>query len=117
MVTSLAKGALVPGSADAVIYATVSGGIGALVPAATRDDKEFFGQLEMHLRQDKSLLTGREHIQYRSYFIPVKDVTDGDLCEEFAGLPPSDQAKISAGLDRKPAEVMKKLESLRERLL
>ena len=73
--------------------------------------------LEMHLRQEKTLLTGREHIQYRSYFMPVKEVTDGDFCEEFSGLPPKAQEQIATDLERTPAEVMKKLESLRERLL
>lgn len=117
VVTSLAKCALVPGSADAVVFTTVSGAIGALIPSTTRDDKDFFMHLEMHLRQEKTLLTGREHIQYRSYFLPVKEVCDGDFCEEFGSLAPAKQQAIATDLDRSPAEVMKKLESLRERLL
>ena len=47
----------------------------------------------------------------------VKEVTDGDFCEEFSGLPPKAQEQIATDLERTPAEVMKKLESLRERLL
>ena len=117
VVTSLTKCALAPGSADAIIFTTISGALGALLPSTTRDDKDFFMHLEMHLRQEKTLLTGREHIQYRSYFMPVKEVTDGDFCEEFSGLPPKAQEQIATDLERTPAEVMKKLESLRERLL
>ena len=49
--------------------------------------------------------------------MPVKEVTDGDFCEEFATLPPKTQEQIATDLERSPAEVMKKLESLRERLL
>ncbi|CEP63179.1 U2 snRNP complex subunit RSE1 LALA0_S07e04192g [Lachancea lanzarotensis] len=34
---------------------------------------------------------GREHLMYRSYYAPVKGVVDGDFCESFLSLYPSEQ--------------------------
>ena len=31
-------------------------------------------------------LAGRDHVSFRSSFVPVKAVIDGDLCEEFGRL-------------------------------
>ena len=50
------------------------GSVGALLPSATREDKDFFSHLEMHMRQEWQPLTGRDHMSYRSYFGPVKEV-------------------------------------------
>lgn len=49
---------------------------------------DFFLHLEMHLRQDHPPLCGRDHLSYRSAYFPVKDVIDGDLCEQFAQVTP-----------------------------
>ena len=117
VVTSLHRGALVPGGAEAIIFTTIMGGLGALLPSQTREDKDFFMHLEMHLRQESSPLTGREHMSYRSMYAPVKDVSDGDLCELFANLPHETQQTIAGDLDRSPGEVIKKLEDTRNRLL
>ena len=45
---------------------------------------DFFLHLEMHLRQEHAPLCGRDHLAFRSAYFPVKDVIDGDLCEQFA---------------------------------
>merc|ERR1711935_255141 len=116
-VTSLHRCALVPGGAEAIIYVTAMGSLGALLPSQTREDKDFFSHLEMHMRQEFQPLTGRDHMSYRSYFAPVKDVADGELCELFTSLPYEQQQKVAADLDRSPGEVIKKLEDTRNRLL
>ncbi|SCV02086.1 LANO_0F15104g1_1 [Lachancea nothofagi CBS 11611] len=36
-------------------------------------------------------LVGREHVVYRSYYAPLKGVVDGDFCEGFLHLYPSEQ--------------------------
>ena len=51
LVTSLHRTALVPGGAEAVVYVTAMGSIGALLPSQSREDKDFFTHLEMHMRQ------------------------------------------------------------------
>ena len=53
------------------------------MPLTSREDTDFFSHLEMHLRQENPPLAGRDHMAYRSYYFPVKDVLDGDLCEQY----------------------------------
>ncbi|KAJ6290137.1 hypothetical protein OIU78_025956 [Salix suchowensis] len=60
---------------------------GALLPFTSRDDADFFSHLEMLLRQDHPPMCGSDHMAYRSTYFPVKDVIDGDLCEQFPTLP------------------------------
>jgi len=117
-VVAMAKTSLAAGADDALFYATVDGSIGALVPSRSRDDKDFFTMLEMHLRQDyPAFLTGRDHISFRSAFVPVNNVVDGDLCDRFTSLKPDAQHTIASDLDRTPTEVAKKIEDTKHRLL
>ncbi len=71
-ITTLQKTSLVPGGAEALIYSTIMGSVGALLPFASREDVDFFTHLEMHLRQENPPLCGRDHLSYRSYYTPVK---------------------------------------------
>jgi len=116
-VTGLQRSALQAGGTEGIIYATLAGGIGALVPFTSREDVDFFTHLEMHLRQENPPLCGRDHLSFRSYYYPCKDVIDGDLCEQFAGMNSQRQRAIAEELDRTPGEIMKKLEDMRNRLL
>jgi len=116
-VHSLTKATLQPGGLEALVYSTLLGGLGAMVPFSSKDDVEFFQQLEMHMRQENPPLTGRDHLAFRSYYVPVKDVVDGDLCEQFTTLDAAKQRMIADELDRTPGEVAKKLEDMRNRIL
>lgn len=93
------------------------GGLGALLPFAGREDVDFFTHLEMHMRQEHPPLCGRDHMAFRSAYAPVKDVVDGDLCEQFAMLKPDLQRRIAEELDRTPGEVLKKLEDIRNKIM
>ncbi|KAL3669331.1 hypothetical protein V7S43_005707 [Phytophthora oleae] len=117
VVTSMVRASLVPGGTEAILYATILGRIGALIPFTSREDVDFYTHLEMYMRQEQPPLCGRDHLSYRSYYIPVKNVTDGDLCEQFSSLSVEKQASVAEDLDRTPAEVLKKLEDIRNRLL
>jgi len=117
VVTSLSKTSLVPGGAEAILYSTIHGSIGALLPFTTREDVDFFSHLEMYMRQEMVNLVGRDHTSYRSYFLPVKETVDGNLCEQFSSLPIDKQKQIAEDLDRTVGEVLKKLEDTRNRLL
>ena len=57
---------------------------GAMLPVMSREDVDFFVHLEMYLRQENPPLCGRDHLAFRSAYFPVKDVVDGDLCEQYA---------------------------------
>ena len=96
-----------------MLYATVLGGIGALLPFRSREDVDFAQQLEMHMRQEAPPLSGRDHLAYRGSYFPVKNVVDADLCEQFARLPSSVQKRIADDMERTPSEVVRKLEDLR----
>ncbi|CAM9692315.1 unnamed protein product [Ectocarpus sp. 13 AM-2016] len=117
VVSSLRRTTLVPGGAEVLLYSTINGSIGALLPFKSRDDVDFFTHMEMYMRQEKPTLCGRDHISYRSYYLPAKDVIDGDLCEQFSSLPFEKQKLVANGLDRTVGEVVKKLEDTRNRLL
>jgi splicing factor 3B subunit 3 len=47
---------------------------------------------------------------------PSQSVLDGDLCETFARLPFAKQKTVATALDRTPAEVLRKLEDLRNKI-
>nr|XP_019006069.1 pre-mRNA-splicing factor RSE1 [Kwoniella mangroviensis CBS 8507]OCF69530.1 pre-mRNA-splicing factor RSE1 [Kwoniella mangroviensis CBS 8507] len=114
IVTSITKIPLVAGGRDVLVYTTVSGSVGALIPFVSMDDVEFMSTLEMHMRSQNVSLVGRDHLAYRGYYVPVKGVIDGDLCENFNLLPYSKQQAIAADLDeRSVGDVLKKLEQMR----
>lgn len=115
--SSTEKTALVPGSAEVLIYSTLLGAIGCLYPFTSKEDIDFFHHLEMFMRSEKPPLSGREHIMYRSYYFPVQNCVDGDLCEQYTLLPYEKQRQIAQELDRTPAEILKKLEDMRNRIL
>jgi len=114
-VMSLQKATLIPGGSESLVYTTLSGGVGMLVPFTSREDIDFFQHLEMHMRAEHPPLCGRDHLSYRSYYFPVKNCIDGDLCEQFNSLDAPKRKSIAEELDRTPAEVSKKLEDIRTR--
>ncbi len=117
VVTSIHKAKLTPGSSECLVYGTAMGGLGALVPFETREEVDFFVHFEMYLRLENLSLVGRDHLSYRSYYVPVKDVVDGDLCEQFNRLEYKQQKSLGEELDRNPSEIVKKLEDMRNKVI
>lgn len=105
MVLSLAKATLVPGLSEALVYTTITGAIGILVPFTSHEDHDFFQHLEMHMRSENPPLCGRDHMAYRSSYFPVKNVIDGDLCEQFNLIDLNKQKSIASEMERDPTEV------------
>jgi len=114
-ISSLQKATLIPGGSEALVYTTLSGTIGVLVPFTSREDHEFFQHLEMHMRSEMPPLCGRDHLMHRSFYFPIKSTIDGDLCEQYSLLDPAKQKSIAEDLDRQPSEIAKKLEDIRTR--
>jgi splicing factor 3B subunit 3 len=112
-ILAMQKATLIPGLSECLVYATISGSIGVVVPFTSHEDHDFFQHLEMHMRSENPALCGRDDLSFRSYYFPAKNVIDGDLCEQFNSLEAAKQRLISEGLDRIPAEVSKKLEDIR----
>ncbi|XP_054165050.1 splicing factor 3B subunit 3-like isoform X2 [Oppia nitens] len=113
IILSMQRATLIPGLSEALIYTTISGTIGVLVPFTSHEDHDFFTHLEMHMRSENGPLCGRDHLSFRSYYYPVKNVIDGDLCEQFNSIDAPKQKSIAEDMDRIPAEVSKKLEDIR----
>ncbi len=113
LITSIHKVSLVAGGREVLLYTGLHGTIGILVPFVSKEDVDFISTLEQHMRSEQLSLVGRDHLSWRGYYVPVKSVVDGDLCETYAKLPGSKQSSIAGELDRTIGEVLKKLEQLR----
>jgi splicing factor 3B subunit 3 len=107
--TSICKTNLVVGGQDVLLWTGIQGTIGVLVPFVSREDVDFFQNLENHMRSEDPPLAGRDHLIYRGYYVPVKGVIDGDLCERFSLLPNDKKQMIAGELDRSVREIERKL--------
>ena len=112
---ALHKTTLVAGGRDVLLWSGLQGTTGVLVPFVSRDDVEFFSQLERHMRETDSPLCGRDHLMYRSYYQPVKGVVDGDLCERFLELGMDQKMMVAAGVEKSVREVVRKVMDMRIR--
>ncbi|CAJ0575322.1 unnamed protein product, partial [Mesorhabditis spiculigera] len=115
MITSLQKASMVPGAGEALVYSTIGGQIGMLVPFMSREEHDLLQNLEMHLRVEFPPLCGRDHLSFRSYYHPCKSVIDGDMCEQYSMIDPQKQKSIAEELGKSPNELIKKLEDIRTR--
>lgn len=113
IVTSIQKVEFIQGGTEIMIVSTISGGLYAFVPFHSKEDIAFYQHLEMFMRQELPSIVQRDHLSYRSYYNPVKDTIDGDLCERYSNLSYIKQKEFAEGVDRTPIEVLKKLEDTR----
>ena len=88
-----------------------------MIPFETRQDVDLFVHLQMYMQIESQTLSGRDHASFRSSMEPLKDVVDGDLCEQFSKLDFQTQRAVSEELDRGPGEIIKKLEQIRNKVL
>lgn len=107
--TSLHKTPLVAGGRDILVWTGLQGTIGIFVPFISREDVDFFQNLESQMVQHCPPLAGRDHLIYRSYYVPVKGVIDGDLCEMYFLLPNDAKMRIASELDRSVREIERKI--------
>jgi len=113
--TSICKTNLVVGGQDVLLWSGLQGTIGVLIPFVNREDVDFFQNLESHMRAEDAPLAGRDHLIYRGYYVPVKGVIDGDLCERFMLLPNDKKQLIAGELDRSVREIERKISDHRTR--
>ena len=114
--TSIQKTQLVAGGRDILVWTGIQGTLGIFIPFVGREDVDFFQSLEQHLRSEDAPIAGRDHLIYRSYYVPVKGVIDGDLCERYALLPNDKKQMIAAELDRSVREIERKISDMRTRV-
>ncbi|KAK7203682.1 CPSF A subunit region-domain-containing protein [Myxozyma melibiosi] len=113
--TSVHKTQLVSGGREVVLYTGIQGTIGIIAPFASREDVEFFQQLEGQMRTENPPLAGRDHLIYRGVYVPVKGTIDGDLCEQYFTLPIEKKRSIASELERSVREVERKISGMRAR--
>ena len=117
MVTSLQRGPMIPGGREVLLYTTLSGTIGILIPFASKEDVDLFQQLEIRMRAQVPILSGRDHQAFRSYYLPVKNVVDGGLVAEFDGiLSMRQKSDVAEALERSVSEISRQIELLRARV-
>lgn len=114
--TSIQKTSLVAGGRDVLFWSGLQGTLGILVPFVSREDVDFFQQLETEMRKEDAPLAGRDHLMYRGYYVPVKGVIDGDLCERYIKLDRVKKEMIAGELDRSVREVERKIADMRTRV-
>lgn len=113
---SVQRTPLVAGGQDVLFWAGLHGTLGMLAPFVSREDVELFGQLEAQLRAEDAPLAGRDHLMYRGYYVPVKGVIDGDLCERFLSLGYDVKQKIAGEVEREVREIERKVQEMRTRV-
>lgn len=114
--TSISKASLVVGGQEVLVWSGLQGTIGVFIPFLMREEADFFQTLELHMRNEDVSLVGRDHLMYRSYYMPVKGVIDGDLCERYRLLASDKKQRIASDLDRSVREIERKV-SVRYSLL
>jgi splicing factor 3B subunit 3 len=118
VVTTCTRTKLSAAGDEVVLLGSVMGSISACMPFRSKDQVDFFRELEMNMRREEEVsLVGREQLSYRSSFVPVKNVVDGDLCEAYTKLSPDRQKYIADEMDATPGVIVKKLEDIRNRIL
>jgi splicing factor 3B subunit 3 len=101
-----------------VLYSTVAGQLGVLLPITSHEEVDFLGKIEAHLRVKNPALLGNNHMRHRaSAQGPVLRVIDGDLVETYAGLPHQLQREIAVDLGRETQDILRKLEDIRKVIL
>lgn len=114
---AMQKCLMTPGGAEFVLFGTIMGSIGALLPLQTQREVETIQQLEMLMRNEDVSLVGREHIFFRSATFPVKNVIDGDLLSIFPKLKPERQTWIAQQLDKTASDILRLLDEIHSRII
>ncbi|KAK4534896.1 hypothetical protein CDCA_CDCA03G0921 [Cyanidium caldarium] len=93
------------GDPEALVYATVSGGMGALTPLRSAREWQVLSALQREMQRVlyvddawRWLNPGsgrRRHLHFRSLLLPPRHVVDGDLCEGFRCLPVEVQRQVA----------------------
>ena len=109
------KTQLQPGGLDILVWTGLQGTIGAIVPFAMHDDAEFFMTLEKCMRLAEPSMIGRDHLLYRSYYVPQKSCVDGDKIERFFLLNDEWKQRISNEVEKSIPEIEKKIVDMRMR--
>ncbi|GMH98623.1 hypothetical protein TrVE_jg11947 [Triparma verrucosa] len=117
IVTGLKRASLISQGQEAIIYTSITGKIGALMPLKTKDDVEFFTGLQDKIRNVAPRPVLRDFAKFRGLYAPVKKVVDGDVIGLWGSLKSEAREKIAGEMERTVGEVGKKIESVTAHLM
>eukprot|EP00298_Acanthocystis_sp_HF-20_P013907 c20557_g1_i1.p1 GENE.c20557_g1_i1~~c20557_g1_i1.p1 ORF type:complete len:617 (-),score=219.58 c20557_g1_i1:108-1958(-) len=117
LITSMTKAVLVNGGHEVIVCGTISGALISFLPITTRSDFEFLTGLEIQMRQECPPLCGSDHLDYRGYYFALKNVVDGNLCEQFFTFSDSKQNEIASSMKNVLGQMKKTLEDIRSHVL
>ncbi|KAL7715362.1 Splicing factor 3b subunit 3 [Entamoeba marina] len=98
---------------NVIVYSTLMGRIGVLIPLNWREDEEFFVKLESEIKQNYHPLLRTNFDAYRSSLYPSIGIVDGDLCEFYAQMDDQQQLEIAQNMNSTPTEIKLKCEEFK----
>ena len=102
-ITGLAMGP----TKEYIIYGSVTGEIGVLIPISNYSTVQLLRQLEAAMYRKIQSPCGRNIEMFRSYYSPKKCVIDGTFVKRFFDLPEKDQHDIANNLKCSPLDISK----------
>ncbi|RCK67617.1 Pre-mRNA-splicing factor RSE1 [Candida viswanathii] len=100
---------------NSVLYCGIFGTLGALTPLVSKSEVELLINLQLEMRKVGGNELGKDHLKFRSYYNPVKNVIDGDLLEKFHELSRTAKQDVAKTLNKNVNDIEKKLVDLRNR--
>lgn len=84
-----------------LIVSSLLGTVTAFAPVPTDKEARHLKTIEKFVAESDPGLMGRDHVRFRGYYVPVKDVVDGDLLKEFLTMEKSKREVVAgkAGLE------------------
>ncbi|RCK55485.1 Pre-mRNA-splicing factor RSE1 [Candida viswanathii] len=100
---------------NSVLYCGIFGTLGALTPLVSKSEVELLINLQLEMRKVGGNELGKDHLKFRSYYNPVKNIIDGDLLEKFHELSRAAKQDVAKTLNKNINDIEKKLVDLRNR--
>lgn len=97
---------------SAIIYGTMNGAVGVIMPFATTTDAEFARKLEMIMQKGWRSPVGRDHLSFRSSFYTTRSIIDGDFCEMFVAAKIEQKEAWAKSVGRSVHDIVRKLDEL-----
>eukprot|EP00762_Andalucia_godoyi_P006418 ANDGO_02882.mRNA.1 Pre-mRNA-splicing factor rse1 len=101
----------------ALIYSTIGGSIGVLVPFQKQSEAALFQSVEMLMNGLRSAASGMSHLKFRGKYAPSKAVVDTEFCSSISAFPSTALRRLEAELGVQHRQVSAKLHEMRSKLL
>lgn len=100
---------------ESILYCGIFGTLGVLTPLISKKEVELLINLQLELQNIIKNELGKDHLKFRSYYNPMKNIIDGDLLEKFHQLSNGEKSEIAKRLNKTINDIEKKLNDLKNR--